>query len=828
MKKLNIVSKSSLLLGVIIFFNSLLFGGELSLVPNPKKADLGSGKFLINNSVRIIIEEESEKYYADEINEEIRLFDKDNLKISSLSEIKKLPKNIIFIGSLKSALAKEIPKGLDFQKNNEAYFLRVNENGITIIGQTPKSRFYGVMTLLQLFKKEKRNLILPFVEIYDYPSMRFRGISDDISRGQISTKENFKKIIKFLSRYKLNIYSPYIEDVFEFKNHPEIGKARGALSKKDWNEIDEYAQKYFVEIIPIFESLGHWENLLIKPAYQKYAEFPGAQSLNVSDEKIYLLLDELIKEVASTFKSQYFNMAADESWDVGLGASKHLVEKSDLATVHFNHYKKIFDILKKYKKRPLIYGDIILSQPAILSKLPKDIIVIDWQYHAATNYETAAVFDSLGIPFVVSPAISNYDFLFPNYLNAFVNIKNFTKVGFDKNAIGVLNSNWNDNGAEDLRELNYYGYGWSAECAWNPSTSSSENFNKSFFKTFFSSDDSLSELIYSVLSSSSNIYNIYELWRHPFHTAKTDLLKGQSIKNLMPSVLSLIEKEERVARKNKDHFEYLKYICRLNLLYAKKIQTQENIKMIFQNAKTLNDTNAIVRDVPKMCDELISGFQNRFDEYENLWLKTNHPEMINLLRKRMNRQKLYWEEIKQLVLKKDFTLSPFIESKWIAYKKESGKTDHAIFKKSFLMNEKPIKAEIQLIGDSFTKLYVNENYVGEVMARSSLSLQVEYERVKIFDVTKFLKDSLNEIIIDVKNYSDKTSASTNIYGEIKLEKSVIKILSDISWQTAQITTDKLNFTEIKNYDWQNAVSQNYSIPLIKPNFNQQRASWFDR
>ena len=64
--------------------------------------------------------------------------------------------------------------------------------------------------------------------------------------------------------------------------------------------------------------------------------------------------------------------------------------------------------------------------------------------------------------------------------------------------------------------------------------------------------------------------------------------------------------------------------------------------------------------------------------------------------------------------------------------------------------KKPIKAEIQLIGDSFTKLYVNENYVGEVMARSSLSLQVEYERVKIFDVTKFLKDSLNEIIIDVK------------------------------------------------------------------------------
>ena len=48
--------------------------------------------------------------------------------------------------------------------------------------------------------------------------MRVRGISDDISRGQVSNIDNFRRIIKFLARYKMNVYQPYIEDVFKFKS----------------------------------------------------------------------------------------------------------------------------------------------------------------------------------------------------------------------------------------------------------------------------------------------------------------------------------------------------------------------------------------------------------------------------------------------------------------------------------------------------------------------------------------------------------------------------------------------------------------------------------
>ena len=53
------------------------------------------------------------------------------------------------------------------------------------------------------------------------------------------------------------------------------------------------------------------------------------------------------------------------------GANKERVAKSGLASVHAEHYKRIADIVKKYGKKPMMYGDIILNQPEILGRIPE-------------------------------------------------------------------------------------------------------------------------------------------------------------------------------------------------------------------------------------------------------------------------------------------------------------------------------------------------------------------------------------------------------------------------------------------------------------------------
>ena len=143
-----------------------------------------------------------------------------------------------------------------------------------------RSRVYlhGVMSLLQIIEEKGRSTIVSGGTIRDFPAEKIRGITDDISRGQVSTLDNFKEIVRTIARYKMNVYSPYIEDLFQFSKYPDIGKGRGALSPAECKELDAYAKKYFVEIIPIFETLGHWENILLQPKYRDLGEFPGAHT----------------------------------------------------------------------------------------------------------------------------------------------------------------------------------------------------------------------------------------------------------------------------------------------------------------------------------------------------------------------------------------------------------------------------------------------------------------------------------------------------------------------------------------------------------------------
>ena len=79
----------------------------------------------------------------------------------------------------------------------------------------------------------------------------------------------------------MNFYCLYIEDMFKHPKHPKIGIKRGALTIKELKEIDAYAKQHYVELVPIFECLGHFDNILMHKKYKHLGEFPGAQCLNV-------------------------------------------------------------------------------------------------------------------------------------------------------------------------------------------------------------------------------------------------------------------------------------------------------------------------------------------------------------------------------------------------------------------------------------------------------------------------------------------------------------------------------------------------------------------
>jgi len=790
---------------------------NIPIVPKPQVIKQAEERFVIHDNLKIVITGS----------------DKEKLLISAgeikntLSEFLEIGTSIAYSendGDIFLSQTKEFKTDAPIpnDKIQEAYTLKIKDNRIEINAVSAKGIYYGTMSLVQLLEKAE-NKTLPMVEITDWPDLSVRGISDDISRGQVSTIENFKRIIKFISRYKLNTYMPYLEDMLQFESYPSIGEGRGALSKEEVKEIVEYADEHFVEVVPIFQTLGHYENILNKPEFLKYAEFPGAASLNVSNEETYEFLETLLKEVFEMFPSGYFHMGADESWDVGLGKSKHLVEQSSLADVHAEHYQKVYDICKKFGKKVLMYGDIILNHPEILDKLPKDIIIVDWHYGAHYNYPSTITFNEAGYQYYVSPSVWNFLTTFPANLHAIPNIQYMIKDAIENGASGMINSNWGDYGAETFKELILFGYAWSAQCSWNYNASDESEFSNNFFYDFFGIDDDRSTEIYKTLSMPMNNVQWHYIWRHPllpfpppvwWEGSLSPAVRISWIDWTISNLKSDLNDLEDKVKKNNNHFALLRFAADMLEYYKFKLQTQYllNDKM---NGKEIDLNKAY-----EFIDKNISKLNRLKSDFKTIWLKYYKEANLILVEDKFNRLIAYFDETK-VALKTDNLKSPLTDSKWI-YHPGTGIQDSLVrkasFKKSFNLNDEVESAYLQLLGNTYAKLYINGEFVGEVYARRSLSLAVDYKRILFLDVNEFLKPGENIIDVVVENYNEKGKAGFNLVAQIKTSEDELMLMSDESWQ---VTETNLN-------EWMNAVPGDYPWLITAPNFETKRTSWIER
>ncbi len=806
------------LLLITVFLNTNASGQimDYKIIPSPKIIEITPGSFSIAENATISIKNNyDDNLYTAEI---IRKTLKDFLHLKST--VKNKTGGVITL-SINDNLKQKYSSITD-----EGYSLNITDKGILIEAITSKGLFYGTMSLIQLLEKADDNN-LPLFSIVDWPDMKVRGVSDDISRGQVSTLDNFKKIIEHMARYKMNVYMPYMEDMLKFDAYPTIGLNRGALTKDEVRELVNFAGKHFMDVIPIFQTLGHYENILAQEEFIKYAEFPGAASLNVSNDSTYTFLEAMMKEVFELFPSKYFHMGADESYDVGLGKSKNLVDETNIATVHANHYKKVYNIAKKYGKTVLMYGDIILQHPEILSQLPKDIIIVDWHYRADYNYPSTQKFKDAGFEYYVSPASWNFLTTFPTNVNALPNIKNIIRNGLQNNSTGMINSNWGDYGAETFKELILFDYAWSAQCSWNLGASDIDNFSQNYFYDFFGINDSRLSSIYRTMSNPLNQMMWHEVWRHPlipfrepvwWESNVSKVVKQNWMEWSLPQVKRDVEAVKPLVKKNSDHLGLIAYLLKFNDWYKQKIETQLEIFEV-KNKTDVKDFNSL----NTLLDENIKSLQLLKRNYRDIWLKYYKGDNLKMVEDKFDRLSAYfWEtkhQIADFVSRKTDSVfyTPEISSQWIyAPTDNNGFAHSAEFKYNFELTSKPEEALLQLMGDTYAELYINGQFVDKVFARRSLSLLVDYKRIKFLDIAKYLKEGENSISVKANNYGKNGAAGVNIISRIKEDKDYMTVKTSTEWQTKV------------NDDWIPAVSKNYPFLIIAPNFETKRTSWIER
>jgi len=697
---------------------------------------------------------------------------------------------------------------------NEGYILIIRKQYIFLISKSTAGAFYGIQTLRFLTGHNNNQIQLPQLTIQDWPDMQIRGFSDDISRGQVSTPDHFKRIIRYLARYKMNVYMPYIEDLFQFKNYPAIGKNRGALSAKECIELQDYAAQYFVDIIPVFQTLGHYENLLIQPEFMSLADFPGAASLDITSDDTYSFLEKCLDEIVPVFRSVYFHMGADESYDVGSGASRSDTLKHGIAAVHAKHYNKVYQLLKKYDKKIIMYGDIVLEHPGILKDLPRDIMILDWHYDIREHYESTGIFDKSGHDFIVSPGNQNWSRIFPDLERARKNIHNIIDDGHAKGALGAITSSWGDFGGANLRELNYYQIAYAAHNAWNKNKNNLEQFEQAFFRDFYGSDDPGFKKTYDTLSRYSEYYDLNYFFAHPFYplTFDRDKLNRRSteLTRAYGSLISELQELKVKATRNKKHLDIPEFCASLYHWTALLNQIQLELDNSHESS-------------PELLMKQLSVLEKKLLEikstFKDLWLRYNKPDNLERI---LN---LYDRVQKQLAIKKteiknsNLDLNGRLETPFISCPcdPETEKPGQVIYlRKKFSLRGPAETAWLHVIADSHAHIWLNGQKAAELVATRTLSAIVEAERVKMWNVAEYLVKGENTLAVKVSNYKPESMPSVNLI--LNCPELKFRITGDDNWKVHNREENNWQACEFTDSYWENAVRTENKWIISRPYF----------
>ena len=472
----------------------------LKVLPAPKEARIGEGKMVVKPTTAILINNSEDRTAAESLQTEIQ--DRTGLKLS-IEFVAAAPKTNgnISLGrltnrNLRSYLESQGVKvdelgGAELEK--QGYVIRVTDSGVIVAGGSAQGLFYGAQTLRQLLRPEspaRKTLGIPALTIRDWPSMEWRGVSDDISRGPISTLDYLKKQIRTLAEYKINLLGFNMEHVFDFQTQSLVTPKGAALTPAQIKELADYAGKYYITLLPEQQAFGHLHQFLKYETYSDIAETPHGHVLTPTNPKTYDFIRQVYGEVVPLFPGPFFHIGSDETAELGRGQTKALADQQGIGRVYLEHLQKVFEIMKPYHKQLMFWGDIAVKYPELLSILPKDMIAVPWDYDPKPSYESIITpYTNAGLRVVVAPGAGDWRVIWPDFESAFVNIRNFVRDGQKHNALGALNTTWNDDG-ESLVDMTWPGLVFGAAASWQPGESSIDVFKSSYDWAFYRNEDS--------------------------------------------------------------------------------------------------------------------------------------------------------------------------------------------------------------------------------------------------------------------------------------------------------------------------------------------------
>ena len=207
-----------------------------------------------------------------------------------------------------------------------------------------------------------------------------------------------------------------------------------------------------IDVIPLQQSFGHVEYILRHERYKDLREDQKdySQVCPLEEEGNKKLFTDLFTELAATHPSKYFHIGGDETYLLGhCEKCKAKAAKEGTSKLYIDHIKMLCDIVISLGKIPVMWADIALKHPEALKLLPKQTILVDWNYGwDLNNFGDHEKLMESGFEVWGAPSIRSHpdNYFLTQWEKHFKNISDFIPVCRQLGYKGIIMTSWSTSG----------------------------------------------------------------------------------------------------------------------------------------------------------------------------------------------------------------------------------------------------------------------------------------------------------------------------------------------------------------------------------------------
>lgn len=298
--------------------------------------------------------------------------------------------------------------------------------------------------------------------------MRFRWAQLDLAR-QMETIDFIKEFIVLLAKAGYNGILLYLEDRVKTASYPYA--AEGTYYTEDeMRGLVAFAAAQGMEVVPCVATLGHAERFLAHPELASLAELQGEakgrfggsrkETFCPTNPQVYEFLGAYLREVAALFPSTYFHAGLDEFWDYCLceRCRKAAPDYDSQRDLFIRHIERIDDILRGCGKRMMMWSDMFEYYTDAMDAIPKDVIMVDWQYQEDVRFYLDHLFDcTVEDRFARNRQLGLETFIAPVDMHL-SNPRSYLEYAKDKDVLGCLMTSWEKSDIYLYRSLPVFVY----------------------------------------------------------------------------------------------------------------------------------------------------------------------------------------------------------------------------------------------------------------------------------------------------------------------------------------------------------------------------------